>query len=141
MKTRRIIAIAMALVMMLVLTACGGGVDITGKYSCKAMETGGMVLDPTTFGEEINFEIKKDGTFTMNMAEEENGGTWEYKDGKVSLTAEGETIECDYADGVITMEEDENIIYFVIEGGKLPEDIQKAVDEFDLEGLLGEYAG
>lgn len=135
---KRVLAFVLAFVMIFALTACGGGkVDVTGKYTCKAIEGDGMAMDPAALGMTVEIELKDGGKLSMNMGEEPIEGTWELKDDKVILTVDGDSVECSYEDGCIKMDQEGQLMWYVKEGAKLPEDIQKQVDEFDLSELLG----
>lgn len=58
----------------------------------------------------VTLTINEDGTFKLDMSamgeSESQEGTWEEKDGKITLKAEGETIEGTYADGLVTLSEE-----------------------------------
>lgn len=58
----------------------------------------------------ITLNLNEDGTFKLDVSamgvSEAQEGTWEEKDGKITLKAEGETIEGTYADGLVTLSEE-----------------------------------
>jgi hypothetical protein len=66
-----------------------------------ALESAGMSEDT------ITLDISEDGTFTLNYMDENVEGTWEMDGSALTLTADDEPMQVTYADGVITMTEDE----------------------------------
>lgn len=101
------IALCLVLVLGLVmsLAACGG-VDVSGKYNLVSMESEGETVTmedlQAVLGTEIEMylELKPDGTGVMNMM--------------------GETVDMEYADGMIwAVGEEDGKVAFTVEDGKL----------------------
>ncbi len=55
----------------------------------------------------MSLEIKKDGTFVLDLSGDKTEGTWKQDGSKLTLTAENEPIDVDFSDGKITMESEE----------------------------------
>lgn len=118
----KILVLMLVLACVMGLTACGGKSKAVGKYDLESMETEGMTINVQDMldtlsesGVEMNVEIvldlKEDGTFTLDMAaldeSQSDQGTWEEKDGIVTLSAEdGEPIDATLEGDTLTLEED-----------------------------------
>jgi hypothetical protein len=55
----------------------------------------------------MSLEIKKDGTFVLDLSGDKTEGTWKQDGSKLTLTAENDPIDVDFSDGKITMESEE----------------------------------
>lgn len=111
------------------ITACGGGVEGTYKFSSMKMDMGGVTItieadkpatiagtEVTIKADAITLTVNKDNTFEMKgeiMGESASQkGTWENKDGKLLLTAEGEAIEATIDGNTLTLSMDGQTITF-----------------------------
>ena len=119
----KVVSLMLVLVCVLGLMACGDKKksDGAGSYGIQKVETGGMSMDLEQLasqmgsdGDEVSsmitLNLNEDGTFKLDVSamgvSEAQEGTWEEKDGKITLKAEGETIEGTYADGLVTLSEE-----------------------------------
>ncbi|RZS92752.1 hypothetical protein [Cuneatibacter caecimuris] len=119
----KVVSLMLVLVCVLGLMACGDKKksDAAGSYGIQKVETGGMSMDLEQLasqmgsdGDEVSsmitLNLNEDGTFKLDVSamgvSEAQEGTWEEKDGKITLKAEGETIEGTYADGLVTLSEE-----------------------------------
>ena len=121
----KVVSLMLVLVCVLGLMACGDKKksDAVGTYGIQKVEMNGVSMDleqlaavmSTESGEGdlssiVTLTINEDGTFKLDMSamgeSESQEGTWEEKDGKITLKAEGETIEGTYADGLVTLSEE-----------------------------------
>lgn len=124
-----ILIVVVAVALCVSLTACGGGFEGTYKFSSMKMDMGGVSVTieagkpSTIMGTEFTIEadaiiltVNKDNTFEIKgemMGESmEQKGTWEMKDGKLLLTAEGETAEATVKGNTLTMEQDGAVITY-----------------------------
>ena len=101
-----------------VMSACSAGFAGTYKFSKMSVVQGGVsveikagenYLGVTVSEDAYTLEIKEDNTFvmTVNMGTEaKQEGTWEQKDGKYYLVAEGESIEVPFDGKTIIFEMD-----------------------------------
>lgn len=106
MKKRCTLLATMMALIMLCMTACGGGSSIpeefAGKYSLNSVKIDDHVLNLKEYGdlagmseEEaknlIVIELKKDGTCTLNMpASDTENGKWKADGEKVTITPDKE---------------------------------------------------
>lgn len=99
---------------MMVFSACGGNskAPVIGDWKMTQIEAIGVTVSVEEYMEamggdsedlDLKMTIKEDGTFTGKTSEEASEGTWEYKEPTLTLTADGETMECEYKDGKLTM--------------------------------------
>ena len=116
-------AALVAAVISVTLAACGGG-GVAGTYKLASMsmaispgedpvvlEVGDEYMGEILSEDFYTLELKDDNTFTMHINvgsgetsfSQEQDGTWELDGNKLSLTAEGETVEGTLEDGTITM--------------------------------------
>lgn len=58
----------------------------------------------------IKFDAKK---VTLNFGEENGEGTWTEKDNVISITSDGETVECPVEDSQLLFEVEGTKMYFV----------------------------
>ena len=100
------------------MSACATGFTGTYKFSKMSMSQGGMSIEikagESYMGVTVNedaytLEIKEDNTFVLkaNMGDEfTEEGTWEERDGKYYLSADGEEVEVTLSGNVLTFEMD-----------------------------------
>lgn len=144
MKTRKMLAVLLALVLVLSLSACGKdkGPDVTGKYTCIAVANDGKTfLSPD--GEDIYVTLKK-------------GGKGEVSDGlafDLTWKLDGETFTGTYKvfgfdadvtgtlkDGILELEDDGVIRRYLKEGLDLPDWAKNLEAEPSAESrLAGRY--
>ncbi len=117
-----IVTVIAVFALCLTLAACSTGIAGTYKFESMSMDQGGLKIElkvgesymGVSLSEDaIVMTVKDDNTFEikMNMGDETTEtGTWEEKDGKYYLTADGETIEVAL---------DGNTLKFEMEGMKL----------------------
>jgi hypothetical protein len=113
---KRVLAIALAVLMLMaLLTACGGGAE--GKYVLDKMTIDGEDFDLKAFAELMDssaddvanmfsMELKSGGKGTLTLGDDATEVTWKVDGKKLILTAEGETLECAYDGKTVTIEED-----------------------------------
>ena len=96
--------------------ACGSNPVGIWKFKSMTGEYGGVAVDYKA-GDKMNgvsltenfcvIEIKEDKTFTMTLfGEKMEGGTWEEKDGKLLLTADGVVSEAKVSGKTLEMNEE-----------------------------------
>lgn len=123
MKTKRVLAIMLAVVLMMsLLVACGnkgGGANVAGVYKVDTLmgmsvaefaEMAGMSEDEVA--DMMKVELKDDGKFAMTSDGDTTEGEWKLDGEKLTLTAEGEAIDTTLKDGVITMDLDGETVTF-----------------------------
>lgn len=115
------IAVVMALSMAFV-ASCGKTDPNVGKY--KMVEMMGMTIDDMNklAGEDVSdmitLELKDGGKGVMKVESESGDVEWKVDGEKISLTADGETIEGTIKDGVIEIEIDGISVVFEKEKSK-----------------------
>lgn len=121
----------MALVLVFSFAGCGGGKSkAIGSYELETIEAEGMTINMEDLlslaagaGVEgvdedtaLTLEIKEDGKFVLDMtafdASMSEEGTWEEKDGKLTLTADDVPVEASLDGDTITIEEDGSKMVF-----------------------------
>ena len=118
----KVLSLAVALVCVLGLAACGGNGGTSkaaGTYRLQTLDMGGLSMDVAQLAEtagisedeiKIVLDLKSDGSFTLDAAALEDNlsmeGTWEENGSEIKLTAEGQTTTATLADGVITFAEE-----------------------------------
>ena len=75
--------------------------DMSNEEIKDLLKTIGMTEDS------MSLEIKKDGTFVLDLSGDKTEGTWKQDGSKLTLTAENDPIDVDFSDGKITMESEE----------------------------------
>lgn len=75
--------------------------DMSDDQIKSLMKTIGITEDS------MSLEIKKDGTFVLDLSGDKTEGTWKQNGSKLTLTVENEPIDVDFSDGKITMESEE----------------------------------
>lgn len=107
---KRLMTMLMAVMMLIVLSACGKKTDaIVGVWNADSMEMQGMSVKLEEYAEQtgqditMTMEYKEDNTVTMDVLGSTGEGTWEAKDGKYTVTIDGDAQE-------VTVENDELII-------------------------------
>lgn len=75
--------------------------DMSDDQIKSLMKTIGITEDS------MSLEIKKDGTFVLDLSGDKTEGTWKQNGSKLTLTVENEPIDADFSDGKITMESEE----------------------------------
>ncbi len=115
---KRIACLLLGIVTALVLLAgCGGGkggaAPVVGDYKLASVEVEGMSIDVDQYAEmsgqtdlEMSISIKDGGEFSMDVAGQQAEGTWEYEEPVCTLTVDGDPMDCEYADGKLTMDFD-----------------------------------
>ena len=122
---KRILAIALAaLLLMAVLAACGGGDGkYLGKYQLSKVSSEGESYTVEEFadlmGMEVDevknmmyIELKSGGKGTFNLDDEPQEVTWKVDGEKLTLTADGETVDGTIKNDVITLGLDEETVEF-----------------------------
>ncbi len=115
----KLLALLLALSLVLGLTACGGGdseSSAAGSYNLTSITAAGQTLsmddlksmaDSAGIDMDFGLELKSDGKYELNMVgpngAETQEGTWEEKDGTVSLTTDGTTISGKLDGGKLTL--------------------------------------
>lgn len=116
----KIISLALVLVCMLGLVACGGGSDVSGTYKLQSVEMAGMAVNledlATALGESIedlrvNLELKSDGKFSFDLYDLDPSlvmdGTYKTSGKTVTLTDEnGESMTATLDGDTLTMSEE-----------------------------------
>ncbi len=85
--------------------------ELLGTWRLTEIETYGITMDVEEFleisgmqGTANEIELKKNGTFFMEMVGESGSGTWERQGGGILLTDEaGDSVEASYEDGKLSM--------------------------------------
>ena len=86
-----------------------------GEYSLGAVEEQGMRLSADEFGVSGSMTLAKDGTGALSVAGNEGAiEKWEEKDGLVSITVEGDTVECPLSGGVLSMEVQPGVVLLFV---------------------------
>ena len=117
MKTKRMLAVMLAVVLMMsMLVACGskgGSNAAVGTYKLDTIMGMSLADAAEAFGgseEEVadmmKIELKDGGKLTMTVDGETGEGEWKLDGEKLTLTVDGEAQEATLKDGVITMEEE-----------------------------------
>lgn len=115
---KKFVTALMLTVILAVLAGCGGGKEepVVGKWKMTEIETMGVKVSLEEFMESMGAEaesvkmeldIKEDGTFSGEVAGEKGDGTWKYKDPTLTLTVDGEDMECEYKDGKLVLNVEE----------------------------------
>lgn len=115
MKQRllRLFALAMTLVAVLSLAACGGSdasTDLTGTtWALSSGSQDGVTMDKETleglFGGEMTYTFAEDGKVTLALAGVEVEGTWTQDGDTVSVDMQGDTGTMTIDGDKLTMEE------------------------------------
>ena len=117
---KKCITALMLTAVMMVFAACGGsGSDapVVGEWKMTQIEAMGVTVSVDEYMEamggdaedmDMKMTIKGDGTFTGKIDNEESDGTWEYKEPSLTLNADGESMDCEYKDGKLTMSIEED---------------------------------
>ncbi len=115
---RKCVTALMLAAIMMVFAGCGGGgkEPVIGDWKMTEIETMGVKVSLEEYmqsmggdAEDMNMQlsIKEGGKFSGNIAGQEGEGTWTYKEPTLSLTADGETMDCEYKDGKLTLKVEE----------------------------------
>lgn len=115
----KMISLALALVCMLSLVACGGGGSVAGDYKLDSVKTGDSTVKwadfATTMGVSaddvaIGLEIREDGTFKLNMDAMDptlsGEGTWTQDGSTITLNGDGDSLTATHKGSEITIEAD-----------------------------------
>lgn len=155
---KKILALLLAVMMIVCITACGEKEktdndkdeskssqaqvetvdDILGIYTCLAISSEGVTIDPVAVGATSTLEFKKDGVLVFTTDGESSEGAYTAEDGKVTMTVDGESITCTVEDGVILLDEDDTKAWYVKEGASLPADVKDQI--VDLDDLFGDVS-
>lgn len=132
---KKILACMLALMMAVSLCACGGGStekSYAGEYTAYAAESGGQCLKTEGLLTSV-LTLKEDGTGTMTFNEEtQELESYKVEGEKISLTAQGTSIEGTIKDGIIKIEDSDFTIYYVAEGADV-----SGIEVSDLSALFG----
>lgn len=117
---KKILALLLAAIMLLSLTACGSGSDDrddeesemekrAGTYVLESMSADGETVDAEDLGMEAYLELKKNGTGTMTMMGESTEVEWD----EDSITVEGEKADLDFrgSRATITVEDEGEMVF------------------------------
>lgn len=115
---KKTVTVLLATLLVFVLAACGGSKDTAaaGTYKIKSMVMGGQTFTADELAangvdmSDFSMELKDSGEFTMRViAGEESetvNGTWKADGSKISLTAEGQTMEAELDGKTLTVSQD-----------------------------------
>lgn len=81
--------------------------DMSDEEIKDLLKTVGMTEDS------MSLEIKKDGTFVLDLSGDKTEGKWKLDGSKITLTVDNDPLECDYEDGKITMDMGGTTLIFV----------------------------
>lgn len=121
---KKLLAIVLSVVLVLSLTACGK--SYTGKYALTAVKSEGMEIKKGDSTWDIAFsekdkqpylELKDDDKFTL-LFDESQDGTYKVDGDKITLKADGESIEGKIKDDKITIEIEGSEAVFELEKDK-----------------------
>lgn len=115
----KMISLALALVCMLSLVACGGGGgSVAGNYSLHSVTAEGETITWKEFAETagisaddiaIGLEIREDGTFKLNMDAMDptlsGEGTWTQDGSTITLNGTGDSLTATHKGSEITIDE------------------------------------
>ena len=108
----KLLALVMALVLALGLTACGGGggSDLSGTtWALSGGSQGGVTIDQDTleslFGGEMTYTFEEGGTVVLSLAGVSVEGTWSQDGNTVTLDVQGDTGTMTLDGDTLTMEE------------------------------------
>ena len=111
-KMTKLLSLAMALVLTLSLTACGGsgGNDLAGTtWALSSGSQGGVTIDQDTlesrFGGSMTYTFEEDGTVVLALGGVSVEGTWTLDGSTVSLDIQGDTGTMTLDGDTLTMEE------------------------------------
>lgn len=135
-KILALLACVTALCVSLALVGCGGGgggeakdpsANFVGTWTLTGMEENGEAMSQddldlmASMGLSCDLVLNEDKSGQLVIFGEGMDLVWQAKDAStVALTAEGETIECKLADGVITLEESGTKLFFAKGEAKAP---------------------
>jgi len=88
---KKIFALLLSCMMILSIAACGNS-KYVGKWELEKAEMAGQEMTADMIGG-MTLEIEKGGKGNLSAAGEDAEFEWEVKDGKLSMTHDGETIE------------------------------------------------
>lgn len=114
--TKKIVVslVVMACMSFLLLGCSKKESKFVGNWTLESMGVEGQMLNVADLGGDesltASITVNKDGTLSMSMADESNDGTWEDKDGKITMTIDGDKVD-------VTLEDDKATIS--IEGSTL----------------------
>lgn len=119
---KRIRWVALLMVMMLVLVACGGGDTTKGKYADSPHLGKWVAVEASAFGmtmtaedifeEGFWFDLKADGKCELFVDGDTATGTWEPSDDGVKFTEGSDSYEAKYEDGRMKFEYEGVEIFF-----------------------------
>ena len=115
----KMISLALALVCMLSLAACGGGGGVAGSYKLDSVTAAGETVTWSDFAEAagisaddvaIGLEIREDGTFKLDMDAMDptlsGEGTWTQDGSTITLNGTGDSLTATHKGSEITIEEE-----------------------------------
>ena len=88
---KKIFALLLSCMMILSIAACGNG-KYVGTWELEKAEMEGQEVTADMIGEMI-LEFEKGGKGSLTAAGQDADFEWEVKDGKLSMTHDGDTIE------------------------------------------------
>lgn len=119
-KMNKVLAVAMALIMVLALAACGGSggnlpADRIGSYTLYEMTSDGETFDNEflkswDMEDMFTLELKEDGTADMTADGETQSFKWDEQKFKGGII--GDEVAYTYADGKLTMTLDGDVLVF-----------------------------
>ena len=116
MKKRIAMLMLAAMLVVLALAGCGSKKEaspVVGDWKVTTIEMAGTTVSVDDYlaatgsdAIKMEFSIKEDGKFSMDMAGQTADGTWKYKEPTLTLTVEGDPLDTEYKDGKIIMDMD-----------------------------------
>jgi hypothetical protein len=109
---KKLLALVLSLVMVLSLTACGGGKDYSGTYKVTAVKSDDIELKKgdelwkTAFPDDSSLpyiELKKDDKCTISFDDDNTDGKYSVDGDKITITADKEDVKGTIKDGKITL--------------------------------------
>ena len=102
------------MVLMVALSACGGGNDYVGTWKLTKAKSQGIEISVEEYMGECTLVLEEDGTAKMTISgEEDEKGKWEATDKGVKIIDEGEDDKELIKDGdILYLEEDGAKLYF-----------------------------
>lgn len=119
MKKKLSLLLAIIMVLGAMLAGCGSAKNdsayVGTTWTLNSVEAQGITLEGDALKgamdtATIKFDAKK---VTLNFGEENGEGTWTEKDNVISITSDGETVECPVEDSQLLFEVEGTKMYFV----------------------------
>lgn len=122
--------VAVLLTLAVLLTACGGGDAIVGKWESVYMSEGEMNVKAVGV---IKMEIKGDNTFVGDSNGEKGEGTWKKDGDKYILTSEGSDVEATIEKGLLAVNFMGTTKMYLSKDAKNFKDYPEGTVDFDAE--------